>query len=390
MNAKFLDKLDFYQNAYQEELNQAKAIRLTLEELKLDLNNYTQEKITDWLGKDLDEEERNTIEQMGVSLNTIFEEIEKARNIIPREIDNIRNGQFYQKYLEMTINHDFSLIYELEDDQTFNYLISKNFHNNQFDNRPKIKIPFLGTFQPRYKKFAKIAQLVSQRHSFESYIQMFSTWQTMRDAFKEVLGENKISDAKVKFKRLQEEIKQKNQELNNLAHKEMSLIIDKVSGFIINAKKFSLSTLLQEEINYIDTQKEQIRIKDQNLILAQNTINQIMNNMALIQEISLNAHKVSDNQNIMQKLKHILEVKDPGQDLYEILTMEEWQIALDAFKAYDEEHFKSAKVHYDEAKYSVTDLTPEQIQYLMKKYNVKEGEAFEPDPEDIRKLKLMH
>ena len=298
MNAKFLNKLDFYQKAYQEELNQAKLTRLSLEELKVDLNNYTQEKITDWLGNDLDEQEKNTIKQMGVSLNSIFEEIDKSRNIIPRAIENIRNGEFYQKYLEMTINHDFSLIFELEDDQTFNYLISENFHNNKFKNSPRIKIPFLGVLQPRFKKFAKIAQVVSKRHNFEAYEQMFSTWQTMRDAFKEILGDKKISEAKAKFELIQEEIKQKNNELNNLAHKEMSLIIDKVTGFIINAESFSISALLKQELDYIKSQKEKIRIKDQSLILAQNTVNQIMNNMSLIQELSLNAHKVAANKDI--------------------------------------------------------------------------------------------
>lgn len=389
MNAQFLDKLNFYQEAYQEELHRAKEIRLNLQNLKNNLLQYISEKISAWLGQDLDEEESAAIERTGLSLTSIFEEIEENRKRLPLEIETLRMGEFYQQYLDMTINHDFSLIIALEDDPTFTYLITENFHNENFVNRPKIKFPLFGTFQPRFKKFARIAAQVAQRHRFENYQQMFETWATMRNAFREVVGDEKVKEAKVKFEKIQQDIRQKNEQLNNLTHKEIDIIIQKVSEFIFQAQEFTLSVLHAYEFNYIQDQKEKIRLEDQNLILVQNTVNQILKNMGFVQEIALKAHKAQSHPNIQEKLDQILAVKDPHQDLHEILSEEEWQKALQSFQEYDQKHFKNAKVHYEQAQYRVTDLTPEQIQYLMKKYQVKEGETFEPTPEDIRKLNLM-
>lgn len=390
MNKEFLDKLDFYQKAYEREVGRAKEVRLSLEKTKTELNSYVHEKIDLWLGEDLDASEKTAIQEMGISLDTIFKNIQERRTKIPEEIEAIRKSEFYQKYLKMTINYDYSLIFRLEDDETFRYMVIEDFHNDEFRNRPSFKIPLFGTYQPRYWKFAKVANKVAKRHDFENYETMFATWKTFRDIFSEIIEENTpVKDTKAKFEKLQAEIKAKNDELNQLAQQEMERVVDKVSAFVVNAEKLSISSLDANEITFINTNKAQIQKDSENLKVLDETVNQIMKNMGYVQQLSVDANKLAQNPELKPKLESILEVQDPTQNLFEILTMEQYNKAMDAFKAYDKKHFQEAKVHQDQAKYNVTDLTPEQIQYLMKKYNVQEGEAFEPDPEDIRKLKLM-
>lgn len=391
MNKEFLDKLDFYQKAYDREVGRAKEVRLSLEKTKTELNNYVHEKIENWLGEDLDENEKTAIKEMGISLNNILDQIQSRRTKIPQEIEAVRNLEFYQKYLKMTISYDYSLIFRLEDDETFNYLTSTNFQNmDSFDKGTPIKIPFFAPYYPRLEKFAKVANQVAKRHSFENHETMFSTWKTFRDVFSEIIKKDKpVKETKVKFDDLQAQIKAKNDELNQLAQQEMEMVVDKVSTFVINAEKLSTSNLDANEMDFINTNKEKIQSDTENLKVLDNTVNQIMKNMGYVQQLSMDANKLAQNAELKPKLDAILEVQDPTQDLFEILTKEQYEKAMDAFADYDKKNFQDAKVHHDQAQYNVTDLTPEQIQYLMKKYNVKEGEAFEPDPEDIRKLKLM-
>lgn len=372
---KLNERLDFYMKAYEEtssELKSSKSQYITIEK---EVNTEAKNILDEAVSNPLNDNQIDLLEkEYQMNLDDIVANHEELKSNYIKEQENLKSDSRYKEYLNLLINDDLELVSQMEKDEAFAYLIEQNFGTADFDNQPYFSI--LGfKYQPRFWKFKKVADKKAKEFGIPSFDEMYQLWKGLRINYQSLIGNKKIAEV----------IK----ECENIENKIKSL--NKAVEDYLNPRREAIINAIIERIKITDI-PEQVKSKFSNLIPLLKEFNEVSEQMSNLENRNT---IIMNNVNTVEKMislegegKLVLDEKsaeaffnnpNPETPIFEMISNEEW---VSIKQALEDKGIKTTS----KSKYSVVrkQISKEEKNDLLKKYNVKEGEIF-IDPDLVNK-----
>lgn len=360
---RLYDRYDFYKGAYNETIKERKKSEKELIKLEGMLNTEAFNIFNEIIDKVLSVVIKNQLEtDYKINIDDIEAEFSEVKKRKENEIEKLKEDDRYIEYLQLIINNDLNMVMDLEKNEIFQYLIKENFHNDNFYNEPYISI-WKFEYQPRYWKFKKAANELAKSFGIINHETMFKVWGDLRSAYRSLIGDKRVIDVIEECKDIDNKIKKLEQEiidLPSLYRKDVILRLVEVIK-VTEIRDYRFSNLIPIKAEYVAIKGGLQKLSDRE--------NAIMENLSSVEKIILATEKgaIFDE----SKFSKFFENTDPTTPVFELIPEVEWDDIREAFE-------KAGIKLGDRRNYSVvkTELSKEQEDYYLKKYNVKEGEIF--------------
>ncbi|WP_312649930.1 hypothetical protein [Aminipila sp.] len=368
---KLNERLDFYMKAYEEtsnDLKPSKSKYITIEkEINTEAKNILDEAIPDPLN---DNQIDSLEKEYQMNLDDIISNHEEIKRNYIKEEENLKSDSRYKEYLNLLINDDLELVSQMEKDEAFAYLIEQNFGTADFENQPYFSI-FGFKYQPRLWKFKKIADKKAKEFGISSFDEMYQLWKGLRINYQSLIGNKKIAEVIKECEDIENKIK----------------ALKKAVEDYLNPRREDIIKAIIQRIKIVDI-PEQVKSKFSNLLPLLKEFNEVSEQVANLENrntiIMNNVNTVEKMISLAEEGNLVLDEKsaeaffnnpNPDTPIYEMISNEQWSSIKQAL---EDKGIKTTS----KSKYSVVrkQISKEEKEDLLKKYNVKEGEIFiDPD-----------
>jgi hypothetical protein len=364
---RLYERLEFYRKAYEDASGQVEKMRAELDKSEKLLCTGTANTLDETIPKQLLEEAVNGIEQQyGVELNDIACKcaglVEKSRE----EIQAKKSDSRYKEYLHLVMDEDLKTVIDLERDEVFSCLIEQDFHNEHFRNEPFLQI-FGYKYQPRFWKFAAIADKKAKELGLDSYQAMFKLWENLRINYKSLAEDQKITDIMDQCKGIEAEIKALEERIDQMPVLYRSEVITRLVEFIKTQPagylgKVGMTGLMSLQEQFSSLQKTFTGLSER--------VNQIMSNISSVEKM-VEVYELEGKVRDEKVYESFFHNEDPAVPVFTLIPEEEWKEIERAFAQ------KDIKLKSRE-NYTVvrTKISRGEKEALLNQYGVKEGEIF--------------
>lgn len=368
---KLNERLDFYMKAYEETSNDLKPSKSKYITIEKEINTEAKNILDEAIPEPLNDNQIDSLEkEYQMNLDDIIFNHEEIKHNYIKEEENLKSDSRYKEYLNLLINDDLELVSQMEKDEAFAYLIEQNFSTADFENQPYFSI-FGFKYQPRLWKFKKVADKKAKEFGISSFDEMYQLWKGLRINYQSLIGNKKIADVIKECEDIENKIKALNTAVEDYLSPRRE---DIINGIIQRIKivdipeqvksKFSNLLPLLKEFNEVSEQVA--NLENRNTIIM-NNVNTVEKMISLAEEGNL----VLDE----KSAEAFFNNPNPDTPIYEMISNEEWSSIKQAL---EDKGIKTTS----KSKYSVVrkQISKEEKEDLLKKYNVKEGEIFiDPD-----------
>ncbi|MHC1722352.1 MAG: hypothetical protein AB9836_04000 [Aminipila sp.] len=370
---KLNERLDFYMKAYEETSNDLKPSKSKYITIEKEINTEAKNILDEAIPVPLNDNQIDSLEkEYKMNLDDIISNHEEIKSNYIKEEENLKSDSRYKEYLNLLINDDLELVSQMEKDEAFDYLIEQNFGTAGFENQPYFSI-FGFKYQPRLWKFKKIADKKAKEFGISSFDEMYQLWKGLRINYQSLIGNKKIADVIKECEDIENKIKALNKAVENY----------------LNPRREDIINAIIQRIKIVDI-PEQLKSKFSNLLPLLKEFNEVSEQVATLENrntiIMDNVNKVEKMISLAEEGNLVLDEKsaeaffnntNPETPIYEMISDEEWSSIKQAL---EDKGIKTTS----KSKYSVVrkQISKEEKENLLKKYNVKEGEIF-IDPELI-------
>ncbi len=365
-------KLEFYQQAYQTISGLLIKDKEAFDGLSKQFEAFSKEVTGKWIGISVEPEEEVFLNQIGISTQKAKEELEKR---IKERMDKIANYEAdarYREYLELSIAPELDVVKNLEQNEVFNYFLAEGFNDPAtFINKPRIDFRFF-VYEPRKWKFEKAANELAKIFYFENYQEMFQTWATLRQSFDSLLNNQKFAEVIAQCEVMRKEVETLKEKNKQVETEEIEIYIGKITGLMQSLQEQSLLKIFtQDETHIIQDLKERMARTQKSVETQQNDSSIILKNMDFIEQTIEKFDFIKWNK-ISEEDQNKIISAPANEPIFKIIPEAEWEDIKIAFAK------KGIDLNGDRKDYTMTetDLTEEEREKLMKKYNVKVGEVF--------------
>jgi prefoldin subunit 5 len=370
-----IEKLDersrFYQNSYslasKESNENLKVLKETESILKTNVFNLADQ----YLGEDLSEEEKKLLDaHFGFNFIDIDKKFKKIALERQTSIEKMKDDPRYKEYLELDIADNLEMVIILENNETFNYLIQENFHNEEFVNEPYFEI-FNIKYQPRFWKFKKFANKLAKEVKFKDYKEMFEIWFNLRMSFKSLIEDKRVEDVIKETEELEAKIKTFEEKLSQISLEYLADVKSRFAEILltVDEKKFSIFNH-QDEVNNLVSMKQDFSAAKKSQEALSARLNLIMDNLNKVEEMIAAAENNGFDENDAN-FSNFFANTDPTTPIHQLIPDMDWDGLKRAFA--DKGISLKNKENYTKV---VTEISNEEKENLLNKYGVKEGEIF--------------
>lgn len=365
------EKLSFYQRAYETSSQEYKTNEKSYAENEKNLQKALFALADEFLGVDLSQEEKELLEgRFGFSFSEFDRKYSEQKQILISEQTQMENDPRTKEYLEMVITPDLDFVLKMENDETFNYLISENFHTTSFLNEPYFEL-FGLKYQPRFWKFKQVANKKAKEFRFETYVEMLQTWSTLRATFKSLIGDKRVEVAVKEAEAIQtkiDEIKTKIDAIPALYLEDTKTAFSKTL-LLADEEKFSVFTRQEQAVSALQLRTVWKEEKENRERLA-DRMNAIMENITHVEQlISAAEQGLLDIHSAA--LSAFYQNNDPAAPVFKLIPEHEWDTLKEAFSK--KGITLNERKNYEKVE---TKLSNEKKEELLRRYNVEEGEIF--------------
>ncbi|QHI73850.1 hypothetical protein [Aminipila terrae] len=368
---KLNERLDFYMKAYDETSGDLKSSKSRYTTIEKEINTEAQNILDEVVPDPLSDNQIDSLEkEYQMNLDDIISKHEEIKSNYIKEGENLKSDSRYKEYLNLLINDDLELVSQMEKDEAFVYLIEQNFGTDYFENQPYFII-FGFKYQPRFWKFKKVADKKAHEFGISSFDEMYQLWKGLRINYQSLIGNKKIADVIKECEEIESKIKSLNKAVEDYLNPRRDDIINaiiqriKITDVPEQVKsKFSNLVPILEEFNEVS--KQVSNLENRNTIIM-NNVNGVEKMITLAEQGNL----VLDE----KSAESFFNNSNPETPIFEMISNEEWTSIK---KALEDKGIKTTS----KSKYSVVrkQISQEEKDDLLKKYNVKEGEIFiDPD-----------
>ncbi len=368
---KLNERLDFYMKAYEETSNDLKPSKSKYITIEKEINTEAKNILEEAIPEPLNDNQIDSLEkEYQMNLDDIISNHEEIKRNYIKEEENLKSDSRYKEYLNLLINDDLELISQMEKDEAFAYLIEQNFGTAAFENQPYFSI-FGFKYQPRLWKFKKVADKKAKEFGISSFDEMYQLWKGLRINYQSLIGNKKIADVIKECEDIENKIK----------------ALKKAVEDYLNPRREDIIKAIIQRIKIVDI-PEQVKSKFSNLLPLLKEFNEIAEQVANLENrntiIMNNVNTVEKMISLAEEGNLVLDEKsaeaffnnpNPDTPIYEMISNEEWSSIKQAL---EDKGIKTTS----KSKYSVVrkQISKEEKEDLLKKYNVKEGEIFiDPD-----------
>lgn len=368
---KLNERLDFYMKAYEETSNDLKPSKSKYITIEKEINTEAKNILDEAIPEPLNDNQIDSLEkEYQMNLDDIIFNHEEIKHNYIKEEENLKSDSRYKEYLNLLINDDLELVSQMEKDEAFAYLIEQNFGTADFENQPYFSI-FGFKYQPRLWKFKKVADKKAKEFGISSFDEMYQLWKGLRINYQSLIGNKKIADVIKECEDIENKIKALNTAVEDYLSPRREDIINAIIQRIkivdipeqVKSKFSNLLPLLKE---FNEVSEQVANLENRNTIIM-NNVNTVEKMISLAEEGNL----VLDE----KSAEAFFNNPNPDTPIYEMISNEEWSSIKQAL---EDKGIKTTS----KSKYSVVrkQISKEEKEDLLKKYNVKEGEIFiDPD-----------
>ena len=369
--ARMEEKLSFYQRAYEESHEQLKLVRNKVGENEELLHKSLFSLADEFLGSDLSDDEKDLLQkQFGFSFSEYDRKFTQQLKDLESQHELMENDPRTKEYLEMVITPDLDFVLKLEQDETFNYLVEQNFHNNSFQNEPYFEIWGL-KYQPRFWKYKSVANKKAKEFKFENYIEMFQIWSSLRVTFESLIGDKKVEVAVKEAEAIQskmDEIKAQIDQIPTLYLEDTKSGLAKLL-YISDESKFEVFSNQEQVQNALSFRQSWNEMKTSQEDLT-HRMNAIMENITQVEKLLQAAQRGIIDLN-SPSFEDFYNNENPTAPVYQLIPEHEWDDLKQAFA--DKGIELGERKRYEKVQ---TKISVDEKRQLLDKYGVKEGEIF--------------
>lgn len=377
---KLYSKLEFYQNAYNESSKDKKSIEKTIINLKNVCTNSFRHVLDEYFGDTIsEEEEKFTEEVLGIPVSDIQNNICINEENLKNKIIKMKDTVLYKDYLGLLIDKDLDIVSQIEQEDTFVYLLEQGYGTEKFVNEPFVLLFNKFKYQPRLWKFNKYSNKFAKDKNFESYNQILEIYNGIRSKYSSLSNtKDTVNKVLSRAKKLDEKINELQEEIfklpstymlnfkNHIESRLFDLDVDKLYHFISHKNNTELNAIYDQ----IKVDIETISNNNNKISKLSDRMNVIMSNINDLDELIYQI----ENKNVtltQEQINKIINNDNPLTPVFEIIPKNEWKEIKESFKE------KSISLK-DESNYvrKVTKLTKKEKDAYLKEYGVKEGEIF--------------